>query len=116
MATVGGGAGDRPPRHKLHLQFHGSYKPSGEQRTYPNLFNRESVLNLEYLKWSKRCTPPHNVEAAYVRQLAGPLDYHTGGFRSLSPRAFVPRNVNPYVLGTRCHHWRCTWCTRTRCR
>ena len=91
-------------RHKLHLQFHGSYKPSGEQRTYPNLFNRESVLNLEYLKWSKRCTPPHNVEAAYVRQLAGPLDYHTGGFRSLSPRAFVPRNVNPYVLGTRCHH------------
>ena len=34
-------------RHKLHLQFHGSYKPSGEQRTYPNLFNREAVLNLE---------------------------------------------------------------------
>src|SRR5258706_281180 len=29
-------------RHKLHLQFHGSYKPSGEQRTYPNLFNRET--------------------------------------------------------------------------
>ncbi len=91
-------------RHKLHLQFHGSYKPSGEQRTWPNLFNRESVLNLEYLKWSKRCTPPHNVEAAYVRQLAGPLDYHTGGFHSISERAFVARDENPYVLGTRCHH------------
>lgn len=91
-------------RHKLHLQFHGSYKPSGEQRTYPNLFNREGVLNLEYLKWSKRCTPPHNVEAAYVRQLAGPMDYHTGGFNSISNKAFVPRNDNPFVLGTRCHH------------
>ena len=91
-------------RHKLHIQFHGSYKPSGEQRTYPNLFNREAVLNLEYLKWSKRCTPPHNVEAAYVRQLAGPLDYHTGGFNSISNGAFVAREANPYVLGTRCHH------------
>ncbi|MBI2433329.1 MAG: glycoside hydrolase family 97 catalytic domain-containing protein, partial [Candidatus Hydrogenedentes bacterium] len=91
-------------RHKLHLQFHGSYKPSGEQRTWPNLFNREAVLNLEYLKWSKRCTPPHNVEAAYVRQLAGPLDYHSGGFRSTSNTAFIARNENPFVLGTRCHH------------
>jgi alpha-glucosidase len=89
-------------RHKLNLQFHGSYKPSGEQRTWPNLLNREGVLNLEYVKWSKRCTPPHDVEAAYVRQLAGPMDYHTGGFRSISEQAFVPRNENPYVLGTRC--------------
>src|SRR5574340_828015 len=78
--------------------------PRWEQRTFPHLFNREGVLNLEYLKWSKRCTPPHNVEVAYVRQLAGPMDYHTGGFRSISESAFVPRNENPYVLGTRCHH------------
>jgi len=91
-------------RHKLHLQFHGSYKSNGEERTWPNLFNREGVLNLEYLKWSKRCTPPHNVEVAYVRQLAGPLDYHLGGLHSISERAFVPRNENPSVLGTRCHN------------
>jgi alpha-glucosidase len=91
-------------RHKLHIQFHGSFKPSGEQRTFPHLFNREGVLNLEYLKWSKRCTPAHNVAAAYVRQLAGPLDYHLGGFRSISAAKFVPRNENPFVLGTRCHN------------
>lgn len=91
-------------RHKLHIQFHGSYKPSGEQRTYPHLFNREGVLNLEYIKWSKLCTPPHDIEAAYVRQLAGPLDYHSGGFRSISSKRFVARNENPFVLGTRCHH------------
>jgi alpha-glucosidase len=91
-------------RHKLHIQFHGSYKPSGEWRTFPHLFNREGVLNLEYLKWSSRCTPPHNVESAYVRALAGPLDYHLGGFRSVARSQFVPRNENPLVLGTRCHH------------
>lgn len=91
-------------RHKLHLQFHGSYKPSGEQRTFPNLFNREGVLNLEYLKWSKLTTPPHNIEVAYVRALAGPLDYHLGGFRSISNDKFVARSENPFVLGTRCHH------------
>lgn len=90
-------------RHHLHIQFHGSYKPSGEQRTFPHLFNREGVLNLEYLKWSKRCTPPHNVGVAYTRLLAGPLDYHLGGFRSAPRDAFSPRNEDPFVLGTRCH-------------
>ena len=91
-------------RHKLHIQFHGSYKPSGEQRTFPNLMNREGVLNLEYLKWSVLCTPQHNVNVAYTRLLAGPTDYHLGGFRSVSSREFKPRNDNPNVLGTRCHH------------
>ncbi len=91
-------------RHRIHIQFHGSYKPSGEQRTFPNLFNREGVLNLEYLKWSDRCTPQHNVDAAYTRALAGPADYHLGGFRSVPPAQFLPRSANPYVLGSRCHH------------
>ena len=91
-------------RHKIHIQFHGSYKPSGEQRTFPNLFNREGVLNLEYLKWTARCTPQHNVDVAYTRALAGPVDYHLGGFRSVSPAQFVPQSANPRVLGTRCHH------------
>jgi alpha-glucosidase len=91
-------------RHKLHIQFHGSYKPTGEQRTFPHLFNREGVLNLEYLKWSDACTPPHNVNVAYTRMLAGPLDYHLGGFRAAPRARFQPRNERPFVLGTRCHH------------
>lgn len=91
-------------RHKLHIQFHGSYKPSGEQRTFPNLFNREGVLNLEYLKWTDLCTPQHNVNVAYTRSLAGPTDYHLGGFHSVPAAQFKPRDANPTVLGTRCHH------------
>jgi alpha-glucosidase len=91
-------------KHKLHVQFHGSYKPSGEQHTYPNLFNREGVLNLEYLKWSDSCAPPHNVNVAYTRLLAGPVDYHLGGFRAAARDKFQPRDLLPLVLGTRCHH------------
>jgi alpha-glucosidase len=91
-------------RHKLHIQFHGSYKPTGEQRTFPNLFNREGVLNLEYLKWSDTCSPPHSVNVAYTRLLAGPVDYHLGGFRHASRGAFQPRDERPMVLGTRAHH------------
>jgi alpha-glucosidase len=90
-------------RHKLHIQFHGSYKPTGEQRTFPNLFNREGVLNLEYLKWSDSCSPPHNVNVAYTRLLCGQVDYHLGGFRAASRAKFRPRDLMPLVLGTRCH-------------
>jgi alpha-glucosidase len=90
-------------RHKLHIQFHGSYKPSGEQRTFPNLFNREGVLNLEYLKWSDMCAPPHNVNVAYTRLLTGQVDYHLGGFRAASRTEFEARDLMPLVLGTRCH-------------
>jgi alpha-glucosidase len=90
-------------RHKLHVQFHGSYKPTGEQRTYPNLFNREGVLNLEYLKWSDLCTPAHAVNVAYTRALAGPVDYHLGGFRAANREEFEARDLMPSVLGTRCH-------------
>jgi alpha-glucosidase len=88
-------------RHKLHIQFHGSYKPSGEQRTFPNLFNREGVLNLEYLKWSDLCTPAHSVNVAYTRQLGGPVDYHLGGFRAAPREEFQPRDLDPLVMGTR---------------
>jgi alpha-glucosidase len=95
---------DSAARHKLHIQFHGSYMPSGEHRTFPNLFNKEGVLNLEYMKWSDRCTPQHNINVAYTRALAGPTDYHLGGFRAVSPDRFQPRSIMPNVLGTRCHH------------
>jgi alpha-glucosidase len=91
-------------RHHLHIQFHGSYHPTGEWRTFPNLFNREGALNLEYSKGSMKCDPQHDVDVAYTRSLAGPTDYHLGGFRSLPKSGFRARVINPYVLGTRAHH------------
>jgi len=90
-------------RHHILIHLHGIWKPTGWQRTYPNLMNHEGALNLEYLKWSDRCTPEHDLMMAFTRLIAGPMDYHLGGFRAVLPSEFKPRHVAPNVLGTRGH-------------
>ncbi len=90
-------------RHHILIHFHGIWKPTGWQRTYPNLMNHEGALNFEYLKWSDRCTPQHNLMMASTRLIAGPMDYHLGGFRAVTRAEFQPHNIAPNVLGTRCH-------------
>lgn len=92
-------------KYHLHIQFHGAYKPTGLSRKYPNELTKEGVLNLEVSKWNGDVEPEHNVMVAFTRMLAGPLDYHAGGFRSVTREAFIPgKMVAPNVLGTRCHH------------
>ena len=39
----------------------------------------------------------------FTRLIAGPMDYHLGGFRAVPRALFKPRNVAPNVLGTRAH-------------
>lgn len=90
-------------RHHILIHFHGVWKPTGLERTYPNLMNHEGALNLEYLKWSKACTPEHDLMMAFTRLIAGPMDYHLGGFRAVARDKFEPREVAPNVLGTRGH-------------
>jgi alpha-glucosidase len=90
-------------QHRILIHLHGVWKPTGWQRTYPNLMNHEGALNLEYLKWTNRCTPEHGVMMAFTRLIAGPMDYHLGGFRAVRREDFKPRHVAPNVLGTRCH-------------
>ncbi|MCC6233575.1 MAG: glycoside hydrolase family 97 protein [Verrucomicrobiales bacterium] len=90
-------------RHRILIHLHGVWKPTGLERTYPNLMNHEGALNLEYLKWSDRCTPSHDLLMAFTRLVAGPMDYHLGGFRAVPRSEFTPRNVAPQILGTRAH-------------
>jgi alpha-glucosidase len=88
--------------HHLTVTLHGIHKPTGVQRTYPNLLTYEGVLNLEYDKWSEvGSSPGHELLVPFTRMLAGPLDYHQGCFRSVRPKDFAPRNVAPRVMGTR---------------
>ena len=91
-------------RQRVLVHFHGIHKPTGLERTFPNLMNHEGSLNLEYLKWSDRCTPEHTLRVAFTRLVAGPMDYHLGGFRAVTADAFVKKHVAPNVLGTRAHH------------
>ena len=43
------------------------------------------------------------MNVAYTRLLAGPVDYHLGGFRAVAHDKFQPRDEQPVVFGTRCY-------------
>ena len=95
---------EKAARHKLHIQFHGAYKPTGLHRTYPNEFTREGTLNYETNKWNaKGLSPDHDLDIVFTRMLAGSTDYHLGGFRAVTPEAFKAQYTKPLMLGTRCH-------------
>jgi alpha-glucosidase len=89
--------------HHLHIQFHGAYKPTGMQRTYPNEFTREGTLNYEVDKWDNKVTPAHDLNIVFTRLLAGATDYHLGGFRAVPVDKFKVHYLKPEVMGTRCH-------------
>lgn len=89
--------------HHLHIQFHGAYKPTGLSRTYPNELTREGTLNYENDKWGNPITPDDDINVVFTRLLAGPTDYHLGGFRAVPPSAYKAQYTRPLVLGTRCH-------------
>jgi len=90
-------------KHRLHIQFHGAYKPTGLHRTYPNEFTREGAMNYEYDKWDKLITPDEDLNIVFTRMLAGATDYHQGGFNALPVDKFLVQNIRPFVMGTRCH-------------
>jgi len=89
--------------HRLTVDFHGAYKPTGLRRPYPNLLTREGVMGLEYSKWSERVTPEYDVTIPFTRMLAGPMDFTPGAFRNAVRGKFKPLDVAPMSQGTRAH-------------
>jgi alpha-glucosidase len=88
---------------RLMVLFHGAYKPTGTQRTYPNLVTLEGVLGNEQNKVIDWITPQHTVTLPFTRMLAGPMDFTPGGFRNVTAQQFAPNMKRPVVMGTRCH-------------
>lgn len=62
---------------KLLLNFHGSVKNSGLQRTFPNDITREAVRGNEYhmTRYRRVMPPQHEVTVPFTRYLTGPADY-----------------------------------------
>ncbi len=91
-------------KHKLHIQFHGAFKPTGLHRTFPNEFTREGTYNYETNKWNETgLSPDHDINMPFTRLLAGATDYHLGGFRAVPPAKFKTQQSRPLMIGTRCH-------------
>ena len=92
-------------RHKMLVDFHGTYKPTGLNRTYPNIINFEAVFGLEQMKWSKPSVNhvEYDVTMPFIRMLAGPIDYTQGAMRNASKRNYRPVSHEAMSQGTRCH-------------
>ena len=85
---------------QLMVNFHGAFKTSGFDRTFPNQITREGVLGNEYNKWSSRVTPEHKVTLPFTRYLVGPGDFTPGGFLNRQPATFQSQKPTQ-VQGTR---------------
>jgi alpha-glucosidase len=89
-------------RHML-VDFHGSYKPTGLGRAYPNHITREGVRGLENCKWGDAANPEYNVTIPFIRMVAGPMDFTPGAMVNAQKDNFKPIFNRPMSLGTRCH-------------
>lgn len=61
---------------RLMVNFHGCTKPSGLERTWPNLMTSEAVLGGEFYMFNTTMTPgSHTVNLALTRNVLGGMDY-----------------------------------------
>lgn len=88
---------------QLLVNFHGSYKPTGLHRKYPNVLTFEGVKGLENHKWSDEITPTHNMIIPFTRMVAGPVDYTPGAMINATAENFCIRYTQPMSQGTRAH-------------
>ena len=90
-------------RHHLFIDFHGAYKPTGLNRTYPNVLNHEGVYGLEQAKWDSNSDLVTNeVTIPFIRMLAGPMDYTQGAMRNANKDNFRAVYTEAMSQGTRC--------------
>lgn len=88
---------------QLLVDYHGSFKPSGLRRAYPNVISYEGVKGNENNKWSADVTPRHNVTIPFIRMVAGPMDYTPGAMVNTQPGNHRISHFRPMGIGTRCH-------------
>lgn len=98
-------AAETAARYGLVLDLHGTHKPAGLNRTWPNVLNFEGVHGLEQMKWSAATIDQMKYDATipFIRQVAGPMDYTQGAMRNASRDNYRPVNSEPMSQGTRCH-------------
>ncbi len=91
-------------KYKLLLDLHGTHKPAGLNRTYPNAINFEGVHGLEQMKWvsTEVDQVEYDVMIPFIRQVAGPMDYTQGAMRNAIKENYYPCYTEPMSQGTRC--------------
>ncbi|MBB5866434.1 glycoside hydrolase family 97 protein [Xanthomonas sp. 3058] len=72
---------------KLMVDFHGSAKPSGTERTWPNVLTREAVRGHEWhiTRYKRVLAAEHDTILPFTRYVVGPADY--------TPTVFEPKEL-----------------------
>ena len=89
--------------YQLLVDYHGIYKPTGLQKTYPNVIGFEGVKGLENYKWATEDQPRYTVSIPFIRMMAGPMDYTPGAMRNSIKANYRPVSSDPMSMGTRCN-------------
>jgi alpha-glucosidase len=63
--------------HQLMVDVHGANKPTGIERTWPNMLTREAIRGHEYqmTRYSRVLEPEHDTILPFTRLVGGPGDY-----------------------------------------
>ncbi len=98
-------AAETAAKYQMLCAFHGAFKPSGIQRTWPNVLNFEGIHGLEQMKWGgpEIDQVTYDVTVPFTRFVAGPADYTQGAMRNATRANYRPVNSEPMSQGTRCH-------------
>jgi alpha-glucosidase len=77
----------------LMLDYHGAVKPTGTERTWPNVLTREAVRGHEYhiTRYRRRLDADHDAIVSFTRYVAGPGDY--------TPTVFEPKELQGNTWG-----------------
>ena len=73
-------------KYNLLMIYHGCPKPSGVERTYPNIVSYEAVKGMEFASTGfvgLRDMVDYVVTFPFIRQLAGPSDYTPGAMKNI---------------------------------
>ncbi|MBR0192064.1 MAG: glycoside hydrolase family 97 protein [Thermoguttaceae bacterium] len=87
-------------KYHLMVNFHGIYKPTGIERTFPNLVTVEAIRGNEMGKSATDAA--HTATLPFTRYLCGFGDYTPGGMLNRQPEKYSKTRPTQ-VIGTRAH-------------
>ncbi|CAN5695198.1 glycoside hydrolase family 97 protein [soil metagenome] len=90
-------------KRKMVVDFHAAYKPTGLERTYPNILNYEAVQGLEWNKFSSIDLLSQGTIIPFTRMIAGPMDFTPGGMYNANKADYKMNFFRPMTQGTRCN-------------
>ena len=91
-------------RHRVMMNFHGAHRPTGTERTWPNIMTREGIMGNEMSKFGAAINPEHCLTLPFTRFLTGPGDFTPGSFANVFSSAFEPQSKRGHRYGDESDH------------